>query len=222
VLVLIGPRWLPVASALRPRLFDRDDIVRWEIDLAMHADALVIPVLVGGAQMPAARELPPSITGLAKLDAVEIRDARWHDDASRLCCYMVAALERIKRRQFKTMADATDAGTAAIGEVGLGLLLARRDEAQSASVLRGVVENAQGLRGAGAQMEAARSAAFFLFDLGDRRGERKLANFGLDSWWDLSLRESGGLDAMLAQIPFPARKTILRKVARKALSGAWD
>ena len=51
----------------------------------------VIPVLVQGAAMASARDLPEDLVRLARRNAVELRDARWAGDVSRL----VRALERI-------------------------------------------------------------------------------------------------------------------------------
>lgn len=51
----------------------------------------VIPVLVQGAAMPSARDLPEDLVKLARRNSVELREARWADDVSRL----VRALERI-------------------------------------------------------------------------------------------------------------------------------
>lgn len=44
----------------------------------------VIPVLVGGATMPAEAELPPSIAALAVRNAVELQDRRWREDVDAL------------------------------------------------------------------------------------------------------------------------------------------
>lgn len=84
VLVVIGPGWLNAAGAAGRRLDEADDFVRREIELALAADKPLLPVLVGGAEMPAAASLPPSIRGLAQRQAIAVRDTAWADDFARL------------------------------------------------------------------------------------------------------------------------------------------
>jgi len=85
VLVVIGPGWLEArtASGVR-RLHDADDYVRCEIETALSAEVRVVPVLVGGAPMPAESELPPSIAPLASRNAIELQDRRWREDVDAL------------------------------------------------------------------------------------------------------------------------------------------
>lgn len=85
LLALIGPRWLNIATADgRPRLSDPADWVRIEIARALARDIRVIPVLVGGAPMPTARDLPPDLAALASRHATELRDAHFHRDVEHL------------------------------------------------------------------------------------------------------------------------------------------
>jgi WD40 repeat protein len=72
LLVLIGDKWLT------PRLRDRHDFVRLELEAAFAARVRVIPILVGGAKMPSAGDLPRSIAGLARTQALELTgEDRW-------------------------------------------------------------------------------------------------------------------------------------------------
>ncbi|MEK6300488.1 MAG: toll/interleukin-1 receptor domain-containing protein [Acidobacteriota bacterium] len=73
-LVVIGPYW---QEAGLKRMKDPKDVLRMEIGLALKSRAVVIPVLVGGADMPQAKALPTSIAGLVKLDAAFIHDTDW-------------------------------------------------------------------------------------------------------------------------------------------------
>ena len=50
----------------------------------------MIPVLVEGAQMPQAQDLPPTLQALTRLQAIEPSDSRWEYDMARL----VHALQR--------------------------------------------------------------------------------------------------------------------------------
>jgi hypothetical protein len=71
LLVLIGPRWLGATDSKgNRRLEDPNDFVRLEITAALTRHGIkVIPVLVGGATMPAAEDLPGPIKPLARYQA---------------------------------------------------------------------------------------------------------------------------------------------------------
>lgn len=85
LLVVIGRRWAGGATADQPsRLLEPTDWVRAEIEAAFARDKQVVPVLVGGATMPIASELPEGIRRLAKLQAAEIRDRHWEADLDAL------------------------------------------------------------------------------------------------------------------------------------------
>ena len=85
VLVVVGRRWLGASDATgRRRLDDPADFVRLEIELALAARAAVVPVLVEGATMPSADDLPPSLAEFSRCQAVELSDSRWRYDADRL------------------------------------------------------------------------------------------------------------------------------------------
>ncbi len=84
-LVVIGPNWLTGTDAEgRRRLDSPDDWVREEIQQLIRRDIRVIPVLVGGARLPAAAELPETLRPLCKRQARELRDASWDVDVAAL------------------------------------------------------------------------------------------------------------------------------------------
>jgi hypothetical protein len=84
-LVVIGPNWLTVKNSDGGRRLDTpEDHVRREIELAFERRIKIIPVLVGGALMPAAHELPHSIRFLSKLNALPVSDTRFSDDMEQL------------------------------------------------------------------------------------------------------------------------------------------
>ena len=92
VLVLIGPSWGSVTdTAGHQRLSDKEDLVRIEVETALSSKAVVVPVLVGGASMPTAEQLPKSLAPLLRRNAVEITDRRWRADVSSLMDYMASA-----------------------------------------------------------------------------------------------------------------------------------
>src|SRR5690242_17361344 len=73
VVVVIGPRWL---ESLRNRAQGGEDFVQHEIAAALRRAVTIIPVLVGGARMPPAGELPPDVAALSYRNALEVRDDR--------------------------------------------------------------------------------------------------------------------------------------------------
>lgn len=86
VLVLIGSRWLTSSDRDGRRSLDNpDDFVRLEIETALARGASrIIPVLVNGAEMPRASELPPSLAGLERRQAIQLSADRFEHDADRL------------------------------------------------------------------------------------------------------------------------------------------
>ena len=86
MLVLIGPQWLAVQDSKRGgrRLDQADDWIRQEIVTALKRDVRVVPVLLEGAQLPEAAELPADLQPLVRRQAMELSDVRWHGDLQRL------------------------------------------------------------------------------------------------------------------------------------------
>ncbi|HZU13765.1 MAG TPA: tetratricopeptide repeat protein [Chloroflexota bacterium] len=81
LLALIGPRWLNAMDAEgHRRLDDPEDFVRREVATALERGIMVIPVLVQGAKMPAAQDLPDPLVPLARRNALELSDARFEYD----------------------------------------------------------------------------------------------------------------------------------------------
>lgn len=75
MLVIIGPRWLTVREPNEgaPRIDNPNDFVRVEVELAIQNNVPIIPILVQEATMPAADDLPASLTSLAYRNAVKVR-----------------------------------------------------------------------------------------------------------------------------------------------------
>jgi hypothetical protein len=81
MLVVIGPQWLSaVDDDGNPRLGSNNDYVTVEIATALRHELEIIPVLVGGTDMPKREQLPEVIVGLARKNAAEISDSRWSYD----------------------------------------------------------------------------------------------------------------------------------------------
>jgi len=78
LLAMIGKSWLDaVDESGRRRLDDPTDFVRLETASALRRDIPVVPVLVHGARMPRAEQLPEGLTELAYRNGVELSHARW-------------------------------------------------------------------------------------------------------------------------------------------------
>lgn len=93
VLVLIGPQWLDVPSGPGSRrLDDPQDSVRQELELALELGKVVVPVLIDGATLPGPDDLPPSLAGLSRRQALVIRKETFDSDAGRL----VSVLESLR------------------------------------------------------------------------------------------------------------------------------
>ena len=85
LLALIGDRWLRIADQDGQRRIDNpDDFVRLEIEAALARNVRVIPILVEGARMPRADELPESLAKLARKQALELSPSRFDFDTLRL------------------------------------------------------------------------------------------------------------------------------------------
>jgi hypothetical protein len=85
LLAVIGPTWLTVTSANgQPRLSDPNDFVRVEVQTALQRDIRVIPLLVQGAQMPNASELPPELAPLARRNGMGIEHVSFDSDVNLL------------------------------------------------------------------------------------------------------------------------------------------
>jgi serine/threonine protein kinase len=79
---IIGPRWLSTSSPRGRRLDDADDLLRIEIETAIKARREIIPILVDGATMPTANDLPEPIRQLARFNALEIKLSSWQHDVT--------------------------------------------------------------------------------------------------------------------------------------------
>src|SRR5262245_22903577 len=84
-IVAIGPNWLHATDASgNRRLDDAEDFVRMEIVAALERQIRVIPILVGGAQMPRKQDLPEALAPLSRRNAIELSETRFHADVNQL------------------------------------------------------------------------------------------------------------------------------------------
>ncbi len=83
VLIVIGSQWLHAGMNEwgQRRIDDKSDWVRQEIVLALKDNQkAVIPLLVGGAEMPPKEVLPDDISAISSKQAIEIRRDYWEHD----------------------------------------------------------------------------------------------------------------------------------------------
>ena len=108
LLVVIGLEWVEAKDEHGARrLNDPADFVRIETASALKRDIPVIPVLVRGAKMPTAEQLPEELKELAFRNCIELTHARWKSDIQLL----VEALHRL-------LGNSSRAGTIASAHPG--------------------------------------------------------------------------------------------------------
>ena len=78
-MVVVGPRWMGGERHGQARIRSETDYVRVEVEAALNRHIPVIPLLVGGADMPEPGELPESIQDFAYRNAVAIDSGRDFD-----------------------------------------------------------------------------------------------------------------------------------------------
>jgi hypothetical protein len=128
LLALVGDQWLTITDArgLR-RLDDPDDFVRVEIEAALTRNVRVIPILVDGARMPRADELPASLARLVRRQALELSPSRFDFDTSRLLKVLDATLAEVRTAQREAAAvpasadKARDPSTTEVQEAPVGM-----------------------------------------------------------------------------------------------------
>jgi TIR domain len=85
LLAMIGPNWPDARDEHgNRRLDDPNDFVRIEIAAALQRNIPVIPILLEGARIPKADQLPEDLKELALRNGMEIRHASFQDDVNRL------------------------------------------------------------------------------------------------------------------------------------------
>jgi WD40 repeat protein len=110
LLALIGDRWLSVTDAQgRRRLDNPDDFVRLEVQAALARRIRVIPILVEGARMPRADELPDSLASLVRRQALELSPARFDFDTGRLLKVLDRTLAEVRTAQVETASTTASA-----------------------------------------------------------------------------------------------------------------
>jgi hypothetical protein len=95
LLVVIGKRWLAATDRDGQRRLDNaHDFVRLEIASALRNGVWTIPVLVEGATMPRAQDLPRPLIRLARRNAFQLTDIHWRTDVEELSTFIAAELAK--------------------------------------------------------------------------------------------------------------------------------
>jgi hypothetical protein len=108
LIAVIGRNWLTATDAAgHKRLENPDDYVRMEIGAALQRNIRVIPVLVQGAAMPSAEQLPEDLASLTHRNAFELHDSSWNEELRRLITTLDKVLEPrpLKSRIVRNWAD---------------------------------------------------------------------------------------------------------------------
>ena len=84
LIAVIGPTWATETVDGKRRLDDPEDFVRLEISSALKRNIRIIPVLVGGAAMPAEEQLPPDLDPLRRWNAIQLVEEYYDQGLQRL------------------------------------------------------------------------------------------------------------------------------------------
>jgi hypothetical protein len=101
MLVVVGQRWLGRGEGPGSRLDDETDPVRVEVESALKAGLPLIPLLVDGASMPKASELPESLRPFSYRNAATIDSGR---DFTAHVERLIRSIDEIIERQSKLAA----------------------------------------------------------------------------------------------------------------------
>lgn len=116
VLLLIGSKWLEARFGRRARVFDKQDVLRREIEYALKREREIVPVLVDGATMPDATDLPESIRLLSRRQALRLSRTSWDKDVGRLVGRLESLFEQADKAAFDLL-EAMDKGGIQVGSV---------------------------------------------------------------------------------------------------------
>ncbi len=122
MLVVIDNNWVEAKDEKgRTRLNDPNDFVRMEVEAALKRDIAVTPVLVKGAHMPTAEQLPAEIQDLAYRNAFELAHNRWKSDVQELVKRLGLVSSPSKQRRTWYLVSALIIVIVTVSSVGLFL-----------------------------------------------------------------------------------------------------
>jgi len=199
LIALIGKQWLDVKDERGIRRLDNpNDFVRIEIATALKRDIRVIPVLLGGAQMPNVSDLPENLQSLTRRNGLLVYHHSFHADTTRLIKHLENALgiaEKERQRIAKEKADLEAAKKAAKEKVEKDAAEKDRLEAEEKERQRIAKEKAD--------RETAEKAAR---EKADREAAEKLAREKAEREAELKKMESQAIQYELRMDFWNARK----------------
>jgi len=115
LLAVIGPDWVKLADSTgQRRIDDPADFVRKEISVALAKGIRVIPVLIGGAEMPVADALTSDLKPLAKRQAMEIRHQHFGADVDAVAKAIISTVPGARGSRGRFAGIAVAAGLAVV------------------------------------------------------------------------------------------------------------
>lgn len=125
-LAMIGPHWGKLTNEFgERRLEEYNDFVRIELETALKHNKIVIPILVGGSDMPNPSTLPESILPLSRRNAFTLTHNRFASDVESLVEFMRGLLPSHPTFKRKASADVLAEKEEALKQVRLDLLNAK-------------------------------------------------------------------------------------------------
>jgi TIR domain len=95
LIAVIGKNWVTATDSAGQKWLEKpDDYVRIEIATALKRNIRVMPLLVQGAAMPSAHELPNDLTPLTHRRAFELHDASWRKEVQDLTTVLESVVGR--------------------------------------------------------------------------------------------------------------------------------
>lgn len=89
LIAIIGPQWRLDQPDKRRAAPKEDDLVRLELQCALAHGIPIVPVLVGGVDVPPPKRLPKELRGIVRRQAIPLRsDPDFHRDVDRLIAHL--------------------------------------------------------------------------------------------------------------------------------------
>jgi hypothetical protein len=111
LIAVVGPQWRGANEDGSSRIMEENDLVRIEIETALKREIPLIPVLIDGAVMPKAADLPESIRDFSFRNAAPIDSGRnFNTDIRRLMRSVDRHMKAKERNQAEAQRQAA-AGT---------------------------------------------------------------------------------------------------------------
>ena len=124
VIAVIGPGWASSREG-QATLGDEGDFVTEEIATALEAGIPIVPVLVDGARMPSANQIPLRLQGLPRRNAVSISHERFDSDVTHLVAGLYKPLGIRPPNRLERILELAGGGRASVSEPATSMPSAR-------------------------------------------------------------------------------------------------